>query len=577
MEGETSIADMIRDAANEVLHSRVPEGFQWVEAYGQYYSPSCGFFYDPNTGLFYHHDSETYYIFNDDTQQYEVYKCMRKTHWTSSSNKKKAKEMFAGALDRFDQDAVDVCEVVFDLTSKLSLEEKEAENHGSDSDSEAFSKIDIAHEQDPSTEYFDEATGEMVTVPSSAVKTEPMNSKERRKERRRKAREALRNGGFDADGDVDDSSEEEDERIQMREDEGFSQPPLLRIIDSKNNLHVITICGGIVGRQSGCDIVIEDPTISRKLLEFVFVPESNSFVVNKVSDKGHVALNDYELKANDERELEHGDFLRFGSEFLRIHVHFGNNTCTGCEPGLLRSDPNSLSQTLVVPRGETARRRNLKAIKAMYGINDYAENARNPHHGIDRAAKRRKLVGSVMDVNGDGSKITDPNDIYQGCAAKPIPGLFHEFGIVNQNLVSRAIPFIVGAVVPPSNNAPVKPLNEANKGFRLLQSMGWKEGEGLGREGQGRQQPVETTVRKDRQGLGTAEEKAQPKTRNDVILEKTKERYEKVRFLEVYGSPSNLGFAVFAAAERAMRRKFARSPFVVCDVSIIFKDKDVKC
>ncbi|KIH57957.1 g-patch domain protein [Ancylostoma duodenale] len=497
---------MIRDAANEVLHSRVPEGFQWVEAYGQYYSPSCGFFYDPNTGLFYHHDSETYYIFNDDTQQYEVYKCMRKTHWTSRSNKKKAKEMFAGALDRFDQDAVDVCEVVFDLTSKLSLEEKEAENHGSDSDSQAFSKIDIAHEEDgPSTEYFDEATGELVTVPSKAVKTEPKNSKERRKERRRKAKEALKNGVLGTDGDFDDSSEEEDERIQMREDEGFSQPPLLRIIDSKNNLHVITICGGTVGRQSGCDIMIEDPTLSRKLLEFVFVPESNSFVVNKVTDKGHVALNDYELKANDERELEHGDFLRFGSEFLRIHVHFGNNTCTGCEPGLLRSDPNPLSQILVVPRGETARRRNLKAIKAMYGINDYAENARNPHHGIDRAAKRRKLVGSVMDVNGDGSKITDPNDIYQGCAAKPVPG----------------------AVVPPSSADPVKPLNEANKGFRLLQSMGWKEGEGLGREGQGRQQPVETAIRKDRQGLGTTEEKAQPKTRKDVILEKTKERYEK--------------------------------------------------
>ncbi|VDP32020.1 unnamed protein product [Heligmosomoides polygyrus] len=78
MSVQSSIADMIRDAANEVLHSRVPEGFQWIEAYGQYYSPSCGFFYDPNTSLFYHSESETYYIFNDDTQQYEVYKCMKK-------------------------------------------------------------------------------------------------------------------------------------------------------------------------------------------------------------------------------------------------------------------------------------------------------------------------------------------------------------------------------------------------------------------------------------------------------------------------------------------------------------------
>ncbi|CAJ0601134.1 unnamed protein product [Cylicocyclus nassatus] len=498
MEGESSIADMIRDAANEVLHSRVPEGFEWIESYGQYYSPSCGFFFDPNTGLFYHHESETYYIFNDETQQYEVYKCMRKTQWTSKSNERKAKEMFAGALDQFDQDAVDVCEVVFDLTAKLSLEDEVVDDV---STSESHGSPVIVHEEAvPSTEYFDEATGEMITVPGKMHK-EPTNSKERRKERRRKAREAMKNGLVPHEVE-NDTSEEEDERIQMREDEGFSQPPLLRIIDSKNHLHVVTICGGTVGRQSGSDILVEDPTLSRKLLEFVFVPESNSFVVKKVTEKGHVALNDYELKPNDERELEHGDFLRFGSEFLRIHVHFGNNTCSGCEPGLLPPNPTSISQSLAVPHGETARRRNLKAIKALYGINDYAESARNPRYGVDRAAKRRKLVGSEIDVKKDG---VDVNDIYAGCAAKPIPG-----------------------VVVPSKFDPVKPLNDANKGFRLLQSMGWKEGEGLGKEGRGRQDPVESAVRKDRQGLGAAEAKPQPKTRKDVILEKTRERYEQL-------------------------------------------------
>ncbi|KAK6044425.1 g-patch domain protein [Cooperia oncophora] len=108
----------------------------------------------------------------------------------------------------------------------------------------------------------------------------------------------------------------------------------------------------------------------------------------------------------------------------------------------------------------------MKALKAMYGINEYAENARTPYYGPDRAAKRRRLVGSEIDVNKDGSKI-DPNDIYAGCAAKPVPG----------------------AVVV-SKFDPVKPLNEANKGFRLLQSMGWKEGEGLGKDGKGRQEPV---------------------------------------------------------------------------------------
>ncbi|CAJ0593566.1 unnamed protein product [Cylicocyclus nassatus] len=51
----------------------------------------------------------------------------------------------------------------------------------------------IVHEKAvPSTEYFDEAMGEMVTVPGNMHK-EP-TSKKRRKERRRKAREAMKNG-----------------------------------------------------------------------------------------------------------------------------------------------------------------------------------------------------------------------------------------------------------------------------------------------------------------------------------------------------------------------------------------------
>uniref|UniRef100_A0A0K0DL64 G-patch domain-containing protein n=1 Tax=Angiostrongylus cantonensis TaxID=6313 RepID=A0A0K0DL64_ANGCA len=479
---QQSIADMIRDAANEVLHSRVPEGFQWIEAYGQYFSPSCGFFYDPNTNLFYHSDSETFYIFNDDNQQYEVYKRMRKTHWNSRANKKKARQMFCGVLDHFDQDAVDVCEIVFDMTAKLSLEssENECDDH---KDWALFSPqrlfcfikkplvMDYEYDGDGfPVEYFDDTTGEITCVTKKPMRTKCTNetkkSREVRKLRRGNVLEAMRNGTYNLsmceEECSDESSEEEDERIQMKEEEGFLQPPLLRIIDSKNNLHVITMSGGSVGRQSGSDIIIEDPSISRKLLEFVFVPESNSFVVVKLTDNGHVALNDYELTAKDGWEIAHGDVLRFGLELLCLNL--GNNTCTGCEPGLLKADMSTVSPSLIVPSGETARRRNLKAIKAMYGINEYVENARRPFYGNDRAAKRRRLVGSEMDIK---DKDVDPGDIYSGSLAKPLPGAV---------VVSK-----VGVE---------QPLNEANKGFRLLQNMGWKEGKGLGKGEQGRQEPV---------------------------------------------------------------------------------------
>ncbi|KJH42660.1 g-patch domain protein [Dictyocaulus viviparus] len=476
-DSEPSIADMIRDTANEVLRSRVPEGFQWIEAYGQYYSASCGFFYDPNTGLFYHSESETFYVFNEDIQQYEIYKCMKKTKWASRENKKKAKQLFPDFVDGFDQDTVDVCEIVFDIASKLCLE-----NDGSDtvcsreklssykpSEPEKYLQIDGDRSQ---VEYFDDITGQM-TYRSLKV----LEGKSSQESKNMKNKAACHHNTCEsvisdsccavsrASIASDQSSEEEDERIQMREDEGFSYPPLLRIIDSKNRLHIITISGGCVGRQSDCDIVIEDLSVSRKIAEFIFVPEINSFVVNRLTNKGMVTLNDYELMVNDEREIVHGDLLRFGLECLRIHIHFGSNTCTGCEPGLLLTDIPTISQPMTFCCGETARRRNLKAIKAMYGINEYVENTRTQFFGEDRAAKRRRLFGSEM--NYIDKRAVDPNDIHAGCLAKPVPG------------------FVVT-----SRTDTEKPLDEANKGFRMLQNMGWKEGRGLGKEEQGCHEPV---------------------------------------------------------------------------------------
>ncbi|OQS03034.1 hypothetical protein THRCLA_21256 [Thraustotheca clavata] len=46
-------------------------------------------------------------------------------------------------------------------------------------------------------------------------------------------------------------------------------------------------------------------------------------------------------------------------------------------------------------------------------------------------------------------------------------------------------------------------LKRSNVGYRLLESMGWKEGEGLGSAKQGRTEPVATCLKRDRAGLGS--------------------------------------------------------------------------
>ena len=51
-----------------------------------------------------------------------------------------------------------------------------------------------------------------------------------------------------------------------------------------------------------------------------------------------------------------------------------------------------------------------------------------------------------------------------------------------------------------------KPIDSSNIGFRLLAKMGWTQGQGLGRLGQGIKEPIRMQLNVDGLGLGKAEE-----------------------------------------------------------------------
>ncbi|CAK4695308.1 hypothetical protein LEN26_001155 [Aphanomyces euteiches] len=101
-----------------------------------------------------------------------------------------------------------------------------------------------------------------------------------------------------------------------------------------------------------------------------------------------------------------------------------------------------------------------------------------------------------------------------------------------------------------------------NKGYKMLESMGWKAGEGLGTDNQGRKEPVATFLKRDRAGLGkkrlvmrvthqikstesrplprklTTEEKKQQKKARDECAKKAKidaDRKQHHYALELYG------------------------------------------
>ena len=47
-----------------------------------------------------------------------------------------------------------------------------------------------------------------------------------------------------------------------------------------------------------------------------------------------------------------------------------------------------------------------------------------------------------------------------------------------------------------------KSIDQKNKGFKMLQKMGWSEGKGLGKESKGRIEPIPVATKNDRSGLG---------------------------------------------------------------------------
>lgn len=79
-------------------------------------------------------------------------------------------------------------------------------------------------------------------------------------------------------------------------------------------------------------------------------------------------------------------------------------------------------------------------------------------------------------MGSEGNNGKAAGGIYAKCRAAPRPGCSTE--TVELKLVA------------PSAKAETKPIESANKGFQLLKGMGWKDGEGLGKDRQGIQTPV---------------------------------------------------------------------------------------
>jgi len=59
-----------------------------------------------------------------------------------------------------------------------------------------------------------------------------------------------------------------------------------------------------------------------------------------------------------------------------------------------------------------------------------------------------------------------------------------------------------------------KPLNDRNKGFKMLKKMGWKPGQSLGKRSSGMLEPIAVTLKLDKSGLGNHDDSYSPRKRS---------------------------------------------------------------
>ncbi|KAB0404457.1 hypothetical protein E2I00_001112, partial [Balaenoptera physalus] len=426
-------------------------------------------YYDPSTGIYYYCDVESgRYQFHSrvDLQPYQ-------TSGTKQSKDKKLKKK------RKELDSSTTNE-----EKNLNSEDQKTSSieHISCSEGEDFAnvkkkaKIDIHYKKSPPK----------YTVPVSAKTVEsPLN-------------ENIYNSASFKDEKIieTDSEPEEGEITDSQTEDSYDEDVTSEDNVTAEDTEDEAVNPATIGREKDMEHTLRIPEVgvSKFHAEIYFDHDLQSYVlVDQGSQNGTIVNGKQILQPKtkcDPYVLEHGDEVKIGETVLSFHIHPGSDTCDGCEPGQVRAhlrldkkDEPFVGPTLSKEEKELERRKELKKIRVKYGLQntDYEDEKalKNPKYK-DRAGKRREQIGSEGTFQRDDAPASVHSEI-----------------------------------------------TDSNKGRKMLEKMGWKKGEGLGKDGGGMKTPIQLQLRRTHAGLGTGK----PSSIEDLHLlqNKSKKNWEKAR------------------------------------------------
>ncbi|NXM14108.1 AGGF1 factor, partial [Ploceus nigricollis] len=522
---EGSLAESLRAAAEAAVSQT---GFIYDENTGLYYDHSTGFYYnsenqlyyDPATGIYYYCDVESgRYQFHSrvDLQSYQA---SGTKHTKDKKGKKKRKEAELIAADEYkDLDTEEQKSSnslnCFSTTEQVSsTEEDESPNVRKKTKMDTKPLNSLTAKESISTDGMNSHSHK--STPDAAACTDDSRTADTESEPEE---------GEITDSECETYSEEEltSEETgdsEYSENEGellwiiyhitvFFQKPVKKTTTYKTYLYFVVICiSTCLSREKNVGHTLQIPEfgVSKFHAEVYFDHDLQNYVlVDQGSQNGTVVNGNQILQPKtkcDPYILEHGDEVKIGETVLSFHIHPGGDTCDGCEPGQVRAHlrldkkkESSVLPALSREERELVRRKALKQIRVKYGLQntEYEDNkaVKNPKYK-DRAGKRRETVGSEGTFQRDDSSASVHIEI-----------------------------------------------SNSNKGHKMLEKMGWKKGEGLGKDGGGMKDPIQLELHQKYAGLGTR----RPASIEDVQLvqSKNKKNWDKARerFAENFQDPKS--------------------------------------
>ncbi|XP_066583294.1 angiogenic factor with G patch and FHA domains 1 [Prorops nasuta] len=274
-------------------------------------------------------------------------------------------------------------------------------------------------------------------------------------------------------------------------------PPCMRIIVKETSLpklkigslYLVAYTGGSLGREGDHSVVISDINVSKQHAKFIYNKEKRIYEIIDLGSRNGTYLNGKRLSVakqeSEAHEVLHGSIIHVGSTKLLCHIHNGNETCGHCEPGLIQHNSNTEENKI---SKKSLHKQELKRLKSKFGLEkgDGSNTSQLATGYQDRAYARRKNVGSS-----------------------------------NQHLKTQQSSIDTS-------------IAKDNVGFKLLSKMGWSEGQSLGKDGDGRTEPVPLSANHNKAGLGAAEAEfsnieLDPNVeKKQALWRKTQQRYNEI-------------------------------------------------